>query len=395
MCPSSLGPTATSPCRGTTTGTAGRTSRSSGRPTGRGISDSRPRRSHSPFSSGPTATSLCLRTTTATSGPTLPYGDLPAASGMWMRTSTAPLISRPSSEQPATFRCRETTGRRTSPTLRTAWPILPSFAPLRAPGTSAAIAMVWWTWPSSSAPTETSRWAASMQANPRSTVRLQCFGHPTAPGTWTSTTTEQLKLPRSLGLTATFRCSSPPGSTETRIFPPHQPSRRGLRAPPFSLSRVHRRRDLTAIFMGIGFHLSSGHPDVPEPMKSQNRYGGLFNSLTERGIPMRFAPRYFLFGLCLSLVGASPAREKASSGWSDSLDATSKSMRALVAGEDGRLSVQAARRRFEFGEGELAISTGDSSWTYRFQGSRGGIRALSISTLPEQRTSGSLEYTHG
>ncbi len=110
---------------------------------------------------------------------------------------------------------------------------------------------------------------------------------------------------------------------------------------------------------------------------------------------MRFAPRYFLFGLCLSLVGASPAREKASSGWSDSLDAASKAASAFAVEEDGRLSLQAAGRRFEFGEGELAISTGDSSWTYRFQGSRGGIRALSISTLPEQRTSGSLEYTHG
>src|SRR6266496_1993449 len=146
--------------------------------------------------------------------------------------------------------------------------------------------------------------------------------------------------------------------------------------------------------MGIGFQLSSGHPDVPEPMKSQNRFGGLFNSLTEGRYPMRFAPRYFLFGLCLSFVGASPAREKASSGWSDSLASASKAASAFAVEEDGRLSLQAAGRRFEFDEGELAISAQGSSWTYRFRGSRGGIRALSISTKPEQTAPGSLEYRH-
>ncbi len=109
---------------------------------------------------------------------------------------------------------------------------------------------------------------------------------------------------------------------------------------------------------------------------------------------MRIEPRYFFLGLCLSLVGASTAREKTSSGWSDSLAATSTSLRALTVEEDGRLSVQAAGRRFEFGEGELAVSAQDSSWTYRFQGSRGGFRALSISTRPEQTAPGSLEYRH-
>jgi len=69
-------------------------------------------------------------------------------------------------------------------------------------------------------------------------------------------------------------------------------------------------------------------------------------------------------------------------------------MRALVAEEDGRLCLQAAGRRFEFGEGQVAVSAGDSSWTYRFQGSRGGIRALSISSRPEQTAPGSLEYRH-
>jgi len=62
--------------------------------------------------------------------------------------------------------------------------------------------------------------------------------------------------------------------------------------------------------------------------------------------------------------------------------------------EDGRLSLEAAGRRFEFRQGELAISARDSSWTYRFQGSRGGIRALSISSRPEQTAPGSLEYVH-
>src|SRR5713101_4578618 len=71
--------------------------------------------------------------------------------------------------------------------------------------------------------------------------------------------------------------------------------------------------------------------------------------------PMRIEPRYFFLGLCLSLIGASPAREKASSGWSDSLAATSTSLRALTVEEDGRLSVQAAGRHFEFGEGGFAV----------------------------------------
>jgi hypothetical protein len=109
---------------------------------------------------------------------------------------------------------------------------------------------------------------------------------------------------------------------------------------------------------------------------------------------MKIEPRYFLFGLCLSLIGASPAREKASSAWNDSWAATGRSMRALVAEEDGRLGLQAAGRRFEFGEGGFAISAQNSSWTYRFQGSRGGIRALSISSRPEQTAPGSLEYRH-
>src|SRR6266496_4132671 len=116
--------------------------------------------------------------------------------------------------------------------------------------------------------------------------------------------------------------------------------------------------------------------------------------LDAKECPMRIEPRYFFLGLCLSLVGASTAREKTSSGWSDSLAATSTSLRALTVEEDGRLSVQAAGRRFEFGEGELAVSAQDSSWTYRFQGSRGGFRALSISTRPEQTAPGSLEYRH-
>jgi len=70
-------------------------------------------------------------------------------------------------------------------------------------------------------------------------------------------------------------------------------------------------------------------------------------------------------------------------------------MSAFAVQEDGRLSVQAAGRCFEFGEGQVAVSAGNSSWTYRFHGAKEGIRALSISTLPEQRAPGSIEYTHG
>jgi hypothetical protein len=99
--------------------------------------------------------------------------------------------------------------------------------------------------------------------------------------------------------------------------------------------------------------------------------------------------------LCLSLVGASPAREKASSEGNASWGQTGKATPALVAEEGGRLSLQAAGRRFEFGEGQLAVSVEDSSWTYRFQGSRGGIRALSLSTLPEQSAPDSVQYRHG
>ena len=45
-------------------------------------------------------------------------------------------------------------------------------------------------------------------------------------------------------------------------------------------------------------------------------------------------------------------------------------------------------------EGGFAVSAQDSSWTYRFQGSRGGIRALSSQAGPEQTAPGSLEYRH-
>ena len=109
---------------------------------------------------------------------------------------------------------------------------------------------------------------------------------------------------------------------------------------------------------------------------------------------MKIGPRYLLLGLCVTLIGASPAREKVSSVWSESPAAASQAISAFAAEKDGRLSFQAAGRRFEFGEGELAASARDSSWTYRFQGSRGGIRALSISSRPEQTAPGSLEYRH-
>ena len=103
---------------------------------------------------------------------------------------------------------------------------------------------------------------------------------------------------------------------------------------------------------------------------------------------------YLLFGLCLTLVGAAPAREKVASAWGESPATASEATSALAVEQDGRLSAQAEGWRFEFGQGELAVSAQDSSWTYRFQGSRGGIRALSISTLPEQTAPSSLEYRH-
>src|SRR6266542_3732934 len=110
---------------------------------------------------------------------------------------------------------------------------------------------------------------------------------------------------------------------------------------------------------------------------------------------MNLRSRYLLFGLSLSLVGTSPAREKVPSAWGESRGDANKTSSALAAQEDGRLSVQAAGRCFEFGEGQVAVSAGNSSWAYRFHGAKEGIRALSISTLPEQRAPGSIEYTHG
>ena len=109
---------------------------------------------------------------------------------------------------------------------------------------------------------------------------------------------------------------------------------------------------------------------------------------------MNLRPRYLLFGLCLSLVGAVLARAEVSPAWGDSGAAASKATLGFGAEQGGGHSFQADGRRFEFGEGGFAISARDSSWTYRFQGSRGGIRALSISTRPEQTAPGSLEYRH-
>src|SRR6266496_2140161 len=109
---------------------------------------------------------------------------------------------------------------------------------------------------------------------------------------------------------------------------------------------------------------------------------------------MNLRSRYLLFGLSLSLVGTSPARGKVPSAWGESRGDANKTSSALAAQEDGRLSVQAAGRCFEFGEGQVAVSAGNSSWTYRFRGSQGGIRALSISSRPEQTAPGSLEYGH-
>jgi hypothetical protein len=111
---------------------------------------------------------------------------------------------------------------------------------------------------------------------------------------------------------------------------------------------------------------------------------------------MRLNPKYLLLGLSLTLVGASPAREPSFPGWAQLPgEFVAQAAPALAAAEDGRLSLEAAGRRFEFGEGHVAISAGDASWSYRFQGSQGGIRALSVSSMPEQRGPGSLEYTHG
>ena len=109
---------------------------------------------------------------------------------------------------------------------------------------------------------------------------------------------------------------------------------------------------------------------------------------------MRFNPRYLILGLCLTLVGASSAREKAFSEGAESLAGTDRAFRALVPEEGGRLSHQAVGRRFEFDEGKVTVSAGGSSWTYRFHGTQGGIRALSISAMPEQTAPGSLEYRH-
>jgi len=111
---------------------------------------------------------------------------------------------------------------------------------------------------------------------------------------------------------------------------------------------------------------------------------------------LKVGSRYFLVGLCLSLVGASPARERVSPGGEPGSEelAVARAKPALVVAHDGSLSLEAAGRRFEFGEGQVAVSVEDSSWTYRFQGARGGIRALSLSTLPEQPEPDSVQYRH-
>jgi len=99
---------------------------------------------------------------------------------------------------------------------------------------------------------------------------------------------------------------------------------------------------------------------------------------------MKLAARYLLLGACLSLIAAVDGN---GSGGRQAAP-------ALAVEEDGRLSLEVAGRRFEFAAGQVAVSIGVSSWTYRFQGSRGGIRALSISSMPEQTAPGSLEYRH-
>src|SRR6266536_3284077 len=110
---------------------------------------------------------------------------------------------------------------------------------------------------------------------------------------------------------------------------------------------------------------------------------------------MKLNPRYLVLGLCLTLVGASPARAQSSSGEGVSGAWADRAMGALAVEQDGPLSLEAAGRRFEFGQGQMAVSTGASSWTYRFRGAKGGIRALSIFAPPEQTAPGSLEYRHG
>ncbi len=110
---------------------------------------------------------------------------------------------------------------------------------------------------------------------------------------------------------------------------------------------------------------------------------------------MRLNPRYLVLALCLTLVGAGPAREQSSSGEGVSRVWADRALGALAVEQGGRLSLEAAGRRFEFGEGRMAVSAGSSSWTYRFHSAKGGIRALSISALPEQTAPGSLEYRHG
>jgi hypothetical protein len=109
---------------------------------------------------------------------------------------------------------------------------------------------------------------------------------------------------------------------------------------------------------------------------------------------MKLDLRFLLFGFCLPLIGGPPAGERIPAVWGASPAGPNQAASAWTAAEDGRLSVQADGRRFQFGEGQLAVSTGESSWSYRFQGSRGGIRALSISTLPEKTAEGSLQYRH-
>lgn len=67
---------------------------------------------------------------------------------------------------------------------------------------------------------------------------------------------------------------------------------------------------------------------------------------------------------------------------------------ALCAEAGGAVSAQVSGARVEFASRGLSVKHGGSSWSYRFSGSRGGIRAASIEASPQVLEENRLEYRH-
>ncbi len=66
----------------------------------------------------------------------------------------------------------------------------------------------------------------------------------------------------------------------------------------------------------------------------------------------------------------------------------------LCAEADGVVSAQVSGSRFEFASRGVSVQSRGSVWSYRFSGSRGGIRSFSIEAAPQVLEDNRLEYRH-